>query len=199
MKKQVEFLKNAILGKKVGAISRSSKYVIERVIKNLKGSRAAVVIEYGPGDGVLTRELLKIIPQNGKLVAVELDANFIRALKKINDPRLLVVSGTMENVSADITRYGVSKADVIIASIPFSLIHRKDREMVVLNSARSLTAEGKLIIFHQYSKLMEPYIKKYFKKTTSTFEPRNFFPCFIMVGTDPQVDEQEDINSRLLL
>ena len=92
MKKQVQFLKNAIIGKQVGAVSRSSKYVIARILEILEGEELNTVIEYGPGDGVLTRELLKIIPKKGRLLVVEFDPNFVKILKKIKDPRLQIVS-----------------------------------------------------------------------------------------------------------
>ena len=78
MVKEMEFLKNAILGKKVGAISRSSRYVIKKVLNNIKGQTFHKIVEYGPGDGVLTHELLKMLSPNGKMLVVELDKNFVK-------------------------------------------------------------------------------------------------------------------------
>ena len=66
MDKSVQFLKNAILGENIGAVARSSKYVVKKVLSFLNQTQISNIIEYGPGDGVLTRELLKILPANGK-------------------------------------------------------------------------------------------------------------------------------------
>ena len=96
MTKNHSFLKNAILGKKVGAISVSSKYVIKRVLKEIEGENYKNIVEYGPGDGVLTRELLKLLPRDGKLVVIETDNNFIKHLEKIRDKRLTVIRGKMQ-------------------------------------------------------------------------------------------------------
>jgi phospholipid N-methyltransferase len=181
MDKSVKFLKNAISGEKVGALSRSSKFVINEVLKNVE-SNLDTVIEYGPGDGVLTVELLKRLSPKGKLLVVELDTNFVNELKKIKDDRLIVIKGQMEEISSQISKYGMDNADIVVSSIPFSFIKKSEREMVVKNTEEVLKKGGKFIIFHQYSLIMSKILKKYFSSVTNHFEPRNFFPCFIMVA-----------------
>lgn len=182
MTKGVEFLKNAILGKNVGAIASSSKYVIKSVLKNLDNISLDTVVEYGPGDGVLTHELLKHLSPKGKMLVVELDENFFKTLKKIKDPRLTVIKGKMEEISQNLSKYGFDNADLVVSSIPFSLIKKGDRVNVVKNTERSLRVGGKFIIFHQYSLIMSGILKKYFKNVRNQFEPRNILPCFIMVA-----------------
>lgn len=183
MKKHSEFLKNAILGKKVGAIARSSKYVIQNVIKQINNYSHSTVVEYGPGDGVLTTELLKNLSADGKILLVELDKNFVKILKNIDDSRIRVVNGSIQDISKNLPDYGFNKVDIIISSIPFSLIDKKEREEIVKNSFDALAPGGKLIVFHQYSTLMLRPIKKYFTTTKVIFEPRNILPCFIIVAT----------------
>ena len=180
MTKAVEFLKNAILGKQVGAVSRSSKYVIKAVIKHIFGLDLQNIVEYGPGDGALTLELLKVLSPKGKMLVVEMDPNFVRVLKKINDRRLTVVQGKMQNIAKNLDRYGFKEVDLVLSSVPFSLIDKKEREEFVMFTHNTLVSRGKFIIFHQYSKIMERSLKKYFKNVSTSFEPRNILPCFIM-------------------
>ncbi len=182
MEKNVNFLKNAILGKNVGAISRSSSYVIKSVLESIKGESLHKIVEYGPGDGVLTHELLKVLSPNGKMLVVEMDKNFALDLSKIGDPRLIVINGKVEDVAKNLSQYAFHSCDLVVSSIPFSLIEKDDREEVVLNTHHSLKEGGKFIIFHQYSIIMKKPLKKYFKKVRSKFEPRNLFPCFIMTA-----------------
>ncbi len=181
MDKSVKFLKNAINGEKVGALSRSSKFVINEVLKNVEYNLDCIV-EYGPGDGVLTIELLNRLSPHGKLLVVELEDNFVNELNKIKDERLVVIKGKMEEISQNIDKYGVHTADLVVSSIPFSFIKKDEREVVVKNTEKILKEDGKLIIFHQYSLIMSKILKKYFRVVTNHFEPRNFFPCFIMVA-----------------
>lgn len=180
MDKDVEFLKNALKGEKVGAISRSSKYVVKKVLKNLEGMKLKKIIEYGPGDGVLTHHLLDLLDKDGKILLVELEPSFVKKLQAIRDERVEVVEGKIEDVSGGLSGYGFEHADLIVTSIPFSLIKPSDRELVVKHSYESLRRAGKLIVFHQYSTLMQKEILKYFEKVETRFEPRNLFPCFIM-------------------
>ena len=86
----------------------------------------------------------------------------------------------MEDVAKNLSLYAFDSCDLIVSSIPFSLIDKKDREDVVKNSYKSLKEEGKFIIFHQYSVLMKKPLQKYFKNIKIDFEPRNLFPCFVM-------------------
>ncbi|MFZ2522863.1 MAG: rRNA adenine N-6-methyltransferase family protein [Minisyncoccia bacterium] len=182
MDKSVNFLKNAIKGKNVGAVSRSSRYVIKEVLKNIDDTKLDVVVEFGPGDGVLTTELLKKVSDKGKLYAVELDSNFVKELRKIKDDRLVVIEEKMEVVAKHPYKYGIKKADLVVSSIPFTFINKKDREGVVGEVNKMLSSHGQFIIFHQYSLLMYRLLKKYFRDTDNYFEPRNILPCFIMVA-----------------
>ncbi len=182
MEERLDFIKNAISGEKVGAVARSSRYVVNKVLKNIKGDRLMSVIEYGPGDGVLTKELLKILDPKGKILVVELDKNFVQDLKKINDPRLIVVEGMIQDVLLDIEKYGLGGVDLVLSSIPFSLIKKEERDFVVKNTFNLLKEGGKFIVFHQYSTLMNSYLKKYSSNIKISFEIRNIFPCFIITA-----------------
>lgn len=181
MDKSVKFLKNAIIGNNVGAISRSSKYVVKVVLNQLEDRKYENIVEYGPGDGVLTKELLKILSPSGKLLLVETDENFIKSLEEIRDNRVVIVKASMQEVSSNLRKF-IKDPDLIISSVPFSLISKSDREEVVKNSKKFLKTGGQFIIFHQYSLLMSKVLKKYFNKVESFFEPRNFLPCFVIVA-----------------
>ncbi len=182
MDKSVNFLKNAIKGEKVGAVSRSSKYVIKEVLINISGKDYETIVEFGPGDGVLTVELLKKLSPKGQLFVVELEPSFIKDLQKIKDKRLVVIEGKMEDVVGKPYKYGIKKAELVVSSIPFSFIKRSDREEVIKNTEKMLESGGQFIIFHQYSLLMQKLLKRHFHDVVNFFEPRNFFPCFIMVA-----------------
>lgn len=183
MEEDVKFLKNAIVGKKVGAIARSSKYVVRSVLNNIRDLDLVNVIEYGPGDGVMTLSLLKILPQNAKFLVVESDPIFVEMLKKIKDSRLIVVHGKMQDAPLILHRYGFDKVDLVLSSIPFSMIDKHEREFVVKDTYEILKPGGKFIVFHQYSTLMTKPLEKFFKKIDTIFEPRNVFPCFIISST----------------
>lgn len=178
---KINFLKTLLSDKQVGAVARTSKYVIRAILKNLGKKPANLIIEYGPGDGVMTRELLKHLSSKGSLVVIESNTNFNQALKKISDPRLKIINGKVQNIIPKFNRYGLSRIDAAISGIPFSMIGSADRDKIVKNTFHHLKAGGNFIVY-QYSPLMLQLLKRHFKKVKISFEVRNIPPCFIMCG-----------------
>ena len=162
MRKEVNFLKAALKDRQIGALSRSSKYVVQGLLDKLIDESLYRVIEYGPGDGVVTKEILKRMPQSGEMIVVETNPNFLGILKKIKDPRLKIIEGRAEDISKLLESEHESGVDLVISSIPFSILNPSDRENLVSKTFNMLKTTGKLIIFHQYSTLMLKLLNKYF-------------------------------------
>ena len=179
MKDRVKFFKTALFNRKTGALVRSSHYVVNDVLKLIGNQPLEQIIEYGPGDGVMTRALLKHLETKGTLTVVEANSKFLHVLQSIKDPHLRIMEGTIQEVSSDLKKYGIEKPDLVVSSIPFSLLSPSERERVIQSTYDVLPAGGKFIVFHQYSWLMLKPLRKRFKKVTTRLEPRNLLPCFI--------------------
>lgn len=180
MQEDINFFKVAFSNPHTGAIARSSRYVVRAVLDLIANRKLSQIIEYGPGDGVVTKELLKQLSVDGRLLAVEIDQKFFETLRSVRDPRLQVVNGTIQDVSRNTEAHGFHKVDLVVSSIPFSSLSSSEREEVVCLTKKILAPGGMFIIFHQYSSIMARPLKKYFSQVEVRFEPRNFFPCFIM-------------------
>lgn len=174
---KLKFIKTAATDFGVGAIARSSRYVLRRVL-GLLGPTLQVVVEYGPGDGVMTKELLGRIAPSGRLIAIEPNEEFVRILKKIEDPRILVIRGEAQD--AALVLDDLPRIDAIVSSIPFSFLTPEDRLRVVSDAYDALSPGGKFIVFHQYTPLMAKVMRERFEKVSVRFEIRNIFPCFII-------------------
>ena len=181
MQEQLKFFKIALLDRKIGAMTRSSKYVVNAVVRNLGHKSLHRVIEYGPGDGVVTKEILNRMPRDGELIVVETNPKFLRVLKDIEDSRLKIIKGTAQEISKELKRHNHAVVDLVISSIPFSILKPAIREDIVNNTFDMLRSSGKFIIF-QYSPLMLSLLKKYFdaNNVSTQFELRNIPPMFIM-------------------
>ncbi len=175
----LDFLKATLKDYKVGAITVSSKYVVKRLTDQLFLSNAKYIVEYGAGDGVITKEILKNIPADGKLVAFEINENFIAELCKIKDKRLVISTDDVITASGELKKMGLPRIDAVISGIPFTLINPKDRVRLIANTHSALE-DGGIFLVYQYSPLIFPILKEYFKFIDISFEPRNFLPYFIM-------------------
>lgn len=174
----LQFLKTATRDFRVGALAVSSKYAIRRILLELPLD-SRYVIEYGAGDGVITKEILRRLPQDGKLVAIELNPDFIHDLKKIGDPRLSVVCGDIVGLSTDLPSLGLPRIDAVVSGIPFTFLSPRQRRDIVFHTHAALAPEGVFIIY-QFSLLLMPILRRHFREVRVSFEIRNFPPYFIM-------------------
>ena len=181
MQEQLNFFKVALEDLKIGAMTRSSKYVVETVMENVNGLSLSRVIEYGPGDGVVTREILKKMPKNGELIAIETNPKFVDLLKKIDDPWIKIISGTAQEISEKLKKDYRADINLVVSSIPFSILSPADKVRVVRNTYDLLKDHGRFIVF-QYSPILLKLLGKYFNKhkIKTQFEFRNVPPMFIM-------------------
>jgi phospholipid N-methyltransferase len=171
------FLKRSFSGK-LGAISISSHYVIDKVIRLIDGPLDNVV-EYGAGTGVMTKTLLQKLSPKGKLIVIESDPQFVKILRQIGDERLEIIEGSIQDQILD-KAHGFSNIDLVVSSIPFSFLTPAQRQKIISDTKNMLTARGSFILFHQYRRLTLGLLQKNFEKVSIFFEPRNIFPSFIL-------------------
>src|SRR5512134_1462800 len=104
----------------VGSVIPSSRF-LERKVVDLAGvANARLVIELGPGTGGTTRALLRALPADAKLLAIEIDPRFASILRENPDPRLIVHEGSAEDLAKVLAEHGLGAPDAVVSGIPFS-------------------------------------------------------------------------------
>lgn len=174
----LSYLKLFAKDRNVAALMPSSRYATRAVMRALS-PKHKYIVEYGPGDGVLTREILKRMAPDGKIVGIELNSEFVNELKNISDPRLRVAEGNVIDISAKTNLFGMPRIDAAVSGIPFSFIRSEQRETIVKNTHKFLQPDGQFVVY-QFSLLMLPLLKKYFRTVSWKLEPRNLPPYFVM-------------------
>ena len=101
----------------------SSRYLVEAMIDPLPLEQAELVVEFGPGTGVMTRALLKRLPADGKLLAFEINPRFVRQLRKaLPDPRLQVLEASADSVGQVLRQKGRNRVDGVISSLGLTIM-----------------------------------------------------------------------------
>src|ERR1700751_1154067 len=78
--------------KMLGALMPSSPTLIDRVLNPVQWDDARLIIEYGPGVGSFTTEILRRMPDKATLIAIEMNGDFVEYLRNnADDPRLHLV------------------------------------------------------------------------------------------------------------
>ncbi len=177
------FLKLAVKDyKTVGALTPSSRFVVQRVIKQIQPA-IKTVLEYGPGDGVMTREILKVLPEDGKLIAIEKSRSFSLALQGIGDKRFSVIYGDVLEVLSSPERLGIANVEAVVSGIPFLMWKSKVRRAIIAGTAAILNPGG-LFLWYQNMPIPKSNkeLKTHFSRVRWQFEPRNFLPYFIITA-----------------
>lgn len=151
----LNFTKNI---KTTGAFFETSSRVENEICSKI-GPQSKLVIEFGTGYGNLTAKILDALPKDGKLVAFEVNEEFVHVVKeKFDDPRLLVVQGS----AVEVTQYADIPINNIVSSIPFTLIPKKEGDAIIQQSYE-LMAEGGYFSQVLYSKFHLKRFKKHFR------------------------------------
>ena len=102
-----------------------NKEVLEKEVAVLDLKEGETVIEIGPGEGALTKEILKIKDKNEKLrvIAIEKDGGLVESLKETfrEDKNLEIIEGDVLKVLPGITSKTKPGSYKIIGNIPYYL------------------------------------------------------------------------------
>src|SRR5262249_21363662 len=102
----------------VGSIIPSSRFLERRIVRAAGIARARLVVELGPGTGGTTRALLRQMRSDARLVAIEINTDFVSVLRRSPDPRLLVENGSAADLPAILAKHQLGAPDVILSGIP---------------------------------------------------------------------------------
>lgn len=179
--KLFSYLKVFMDDKGVAAVTPSSKYLVDRVLKAMDVKQAGLIIEYGAADGVMTRKILEKMPRDAKLLAIELNEKFYSALSRIVEPRFIAHQGDVRGVAAIAKKYGLGSADVIVSGIPFAFLSGAGRHDLLADTARLLKPGGRFVGYQVTTHLIHP-LHAHFKKVKTEFEIRNIPPHFVFTA-----------------
>jgi phospholipid N-methyltransferase len=161
----------------VSSIIPSSRFLMNRVLNRMDWERARTIIEFGPGVGNFTKEILKRMRPDARLGVIELNHDFVQHLRKsIPDPRLHVAHQSVEGVEDVMRQMGCSHVDYVISGIPFSVLPEPVREKVVEATHSVLSPDGSFMVY-QFSRAVLPHLEKVFRKVEQEFEPLNVLPA----------------------
>jgi len=161
----------------LGSIIPSSRFLVRDLMRQVDWKRARVVVEYGPGVGNITAEVLKHMHRDARLVVFETNDDFVEFLRlSIPDPRLTVVHGSAADVARVLEEHGLGQADYVISGIPFSTMPEQVGTEIVRATRRSLRPGGRFLVY-QFSREVSRFLKPEFRDIREAFEPLNILPA----------------------
>ena len=161
----------------LGSLIPSSRFLVDRVLGQVDWARARTIVEYGPGVGTLTGEILRRLHPDATLVAIEMNRDFVGYLRRtVADRRLEVVEGSAAEADAALAARGLGRADYVISGIPYSTMPPEVRDRILRTTHDVLHPEGAFLVY-QFTRAVLPYLRDTFALVDQRFEPRNIMPA----------------------
>ena len=191
----VTFVRTAISDyKSTASLVPSSRYLARVMVRPLCGKAPRVVVEFGPGTGVMTRELLRLMPDDGTLLAFEVSTRFVTYLREtVPDPRLQIVQASATTAAMELSRRGIEQVDGIVSSLGISFMDVESVDGLFRPLLPHLGKKGTITQFQYvtaawgsmagvFSISMRAVMKRYFCCVQSTSVWLNLPPAFVITG-----------------
>lgn len=161
----------------LGSVVPSSRFLVEQLLRDIKWDEARVIVEYGPGVGTISEEILKRMRSDATLIVFEVNDEFVDMLsRRFDDPRMRIVHRSATEVMDVLREMGLGRADYVISGIPFSIMSVDNRLGVLRNTYEALHAGGSLLVY-QFSSRVRSDLESIFGRVHQLFEPRNILPA----------------------
>jgi phospholipid N-methyltransferase len=169
--------------KVLGSMVPSSRFLVDQLLKHVDWSAARLIVEYGPGVGTFTGEILRRMRPDAQLVAIELNDQFVEFLgSNYPDPRLRVVRGSALEVDTFLAELERTEADAIVTGIPFSTISLDLRDRILSKTYDVLGPGGRFLVY-QFSRAVVPHLRENFDDVEEEFVPFNILPARVYCCT----------------
>lgn len=161
-----------------GAILPSSHYLADGMAACINTAENGLVLELGPGTGVVTKAILKSGVAPDQLISVEIVDQFARKLRK-RFPNITVISGNAKHLSTLLKDRG--KIKTIVSSLPLRSLPKEECQRIFSEIQKVLSPNGQFIQFTYAVKNGEHFYPDNFMPTHSFIEWRNLPPAKVTV------------------
>jgi len=165
----------------LGSIWPSSRYLVDEVLRPVDWERAKVIVEYGPGVGTITTEILRRMRPDAHLVAIETNETFVKFLKSsFADSRLHLVNESAADVGSILERLNLPPAQYVVSGIPLGSMPEAIRTDIVAKTRAALAPGGQFLVY-QFTSRVLPVLQRTFEEVSRSMERRNIPPAHLFV------------------
>ncbi len=179
---RLDFFKESIKNlRTVGTLTRSSRFLSQKMADQINYKEAKFIVELGAGDGVITRFILKNMAPDAKLMSFEVNPEFCTGLRAIDDDRLIVIEDSADKIAYYLKEHNFSELDGVVSAIPFVVVPEKESYHIIESCREQMKLDSPFIQVH-YSLLTRKMYKKIFGNLDIKFVFLNLPPAFVLVS-----------------
>ncbi|GAA0524791.1 methyltransferase [Saccharopolyspora subtropica] len=180
---------------RVGAVLPTSRHVATAVTAVVPSFGSPTVLELGPGTGALSGPIQRRLAEGARHLAVEIDPEMVRYLHR-SKPWLEVIEGDATHLRELLDAAAVEQVDVVISSIPWTLLPPDRQRTLLREVAAVLVPDGVLTTITYLTTLWRPNTRAFVAALHDTFDEvlprtavwRNLPPARIYACRRPKAD-----------
>ncbi len=153
----------------IGALCPSSPALCRTITGDIGLEKAAVVVELGPGTGVITREILRRLHPEAAFIAVELDEALCADLRR-NFPDLRLCNDSAARLGTILGEEQLERVDVIVSGLPWAIFPEALQQEILENVLAALRPGGCFTTFAYLQGLMLPAGRRFRKRLDTLFD-----------------------------
>ncbi|MFM7029037.1 MAG: class I SAM-dependent methyltransferase [Chakrabartia sp.] len=179
------FLKHPVM---VGSIIPSTDTLIRHMLSRVDWGACKLFVEYGPGVGTFTQQILDHLAPDATYVAIDLNPDFIDYLTAtVVDSRFRPILGSAADVEQIVRDSGFTEADYVLSGLPFSTLPAGVGPAIAAATARVLRPGGAFLVYQYRAKVRE-FLDPHFARIDKAIEYRNLPPCFLFWAWKDAID-----------
>jgi phospholipid N-methyltransferase len=171
-----------------GAIAPSSRYLAREIIAEIGLEEASLVVEYGPGSGAFTGEIVRRMPDDADFIALENNPEMIGMLRRAH-PAVSVVHESIARATDVLREHGWEPpaVDAIVSGLPWAAFGESLQDRLLNVTESVLSPRGRFATFAYIHGLLLPAGRRFRGKLNQHFGEvsrspvvwRNLPPAFV--------------------
>lgn len=154
--------------KAVGTVSPSSTNLARHLADAVDWDHASTILEYGPGTGVITEEIVSRLPNQTDFYAIEISSEFADILRQ-RFPNIRVLEGSVGNAKTLCETEGLEQVDAIVSGLPWAAFPPAEQDTYLDATVEVLKPGGQFISFGHLQGLLLPAGRRFRKKLSHYF------------------------------
>lgn len=155
----------------VGAVAPSSRGLALRMLEGVDLASANAVIEFGPGTGSFTSEILPRLGKKTRFFAIERSPEMASAMRE-RFPSVTLYEDSAGNVERLCEREGIGQGtvDCIVSGLPFAAFPEGLQNEIIDGAVRVLRPGGRFVTFAYYIAHLKGAGRRFRKLLEGKFE-----------------------------
>ena len=144
-------------------------------------SQPRVIVEYGPGEGCHTREIVRQMHPDSQVILFELDPELAQHLQEQfrGDSRITVLNTDAALLSQELLKRGLTHCDYVVSGIPFSILEPDKKRELLRSTFDSLAPlDSSAFIIYQVTNELVQHCR-HFPRLESEYCLQNIPPMFV--------------------